>query len=178
MTLCFIALGPLTFEHVWMLALIPPALCVIAALLTVVWRLVRSQYGAAAILGGAIVLVAVLAGPVKRASSTWMIALRFKQMRKDFDVVVLREAAGLPNPGEPRVRYLVERGPPLRVAFPSPGGVGDNWCGVVFDSSRAVMSVNGFGWSDPRLTPFKKLFGGDMFACQHLDGPYYHCCFT
>ena len=43
------------------------------------------------------------------------------------------------------VRYVVDSGPPVRVAFPQPGGILDNWEGVVFDPTGEVEKA--VGWT-------------------------------
>jgi hypothetical protein len=78
------------------------------------------------------------------------------------------------------VPYMIDFGPPRRVAF-SYGGLVDNWCGVVFDPTGEVLKINDLppggspGW---RNHPMTKLFGGDMTSCRPLESPYYFCCFT
>ncbi len=69
--------------------------------------------------------------------------------------------------------YDVEVGPPLRGAFPQPGGILDNWQGIVSDPSGSVPRASEFksefsNWNDPALQSVKKLFGGDLFHCKHL----------
>ena len=46
------------------------------------------------------------------------------------------------------LRYVVDDGPPVRVAFPK-GGLIDNWWGVIYDPSDAVAEAK--GWSEARL---------------------------
>jgi hypothetical protein len=77
--------------------------------------------------------------------------------------------------------FLLDTGPPRRLAFPGPGGFLDNWSGVVFDPTGAVMEADGF---DPVTGKFAasdevtKLFGGDLVSCRHMLGDFYHCSFT
>lgn len=78
------------------------------------------------------------------------------------------------------VEYIVDSGPPVRVAF-NPEGMLDNWSGIIFDPSGDVMRADGF---DARTGKFlapnevTKLFGGDLVRCRRLWGDYYDCSFT
>jgi hypothetical protein len=106
---------------------------------------------------------------------------RFYTLRPSYQEVIEAIEAGMDRSGGPR--HLVERGRPLRVAFPWPGGILDNWCGVVYDPSGLVMKAKRFqpdlsNFGDPTLQDVKKLFGGDMRSCEPLGGPWYFCCFT
>lgn len=77
------------------------------------------------------------------------------------------------------VEYVVDAGPPVRVAF-NPEGMLDNWSGIIFDPTGEVMLAKGF---DPKTGKFAapsrvtKLFGGDLVGCRHLWGSYYDCSF-
>lgn len=77
-------------------------------------------------------------------------------------------------------RYLVDKGPPVRVAFVW-GGVIGNWYGVVHDPTGAVESAPGgrpaAGDFTASLKP-EKLFGDDVVACRVLTKPFYLCAFT
>lgn len=88
--------------------------------------------------------------------------------------------------GKPRwqciegVMVVVQPGEPRRVAFPLPGGLLDNWRGVVYDPSGEAMRVNALEkWSDQwRDDPVAGWFGGDMVECRHLRDHFYLCSFT
>ena len=78
---------------------------------------------------------------------------------------------------------MVDAGPPVRVAFPLPGGILDNWQGIVYDPTGVVLRTREFrrDWSnfdDPALLPVKRLFGGDVQHCESMGGPWYFCQFT
>jgi len=68
------------------------------------------------------------------------------------------------------VEYRVEIGP-TRVIFPWPGGLLDNWYGVVHDPSGGVTRA-------PQDEAIRELFGGDIIGVRHLWGPWYLCSFT
>ena len=78
------------------------------------------------------------------------------------------------------VTYIVDYGPPVRVAF-NPEGMLDNWSGIIYDPSHQVELAKGFDpvsgkfYAPERVT---KIFGGDLVACRRLYGDYYDCSFT
>lgn len=70
---------------------------------------------------------------------------------------------------------------PRRVAFPMPGGIIDNWVGIVYDPTGLVTQVNqvsGSGLKNPKFAYVVGLFGGDMASARHLFGHWYVCSFT
>ena len=77
------------------------------------------------------------------------------------------------------IRYIVDRGPPVRVAF-NPEGLLDNWSGIIFDPTGEVMLADGFDQDGNFSAPdhVTKLFGGDLVGCRHLWRHYYSCSFT
>ena len=103
-----------------------------------------------------------------------------------YQLVIEKAAAGtITESGETpnSTCYYVDPGPPIRVAFPWPGGIIDNWYGAVFDPSGEVMEVNKFerdfsNWQEPSLQGTKKLFGGHLHYAEHLYGSWYLCYFT
>jgi len=77
----------------------------------------------------------------------------------------------------------IDLGPPIRVAFYWYRGVTDNWIGLVYDPTGAVMNANNFkpdwpNWQDTDLLPIKKLFGGDMMGAKKMANSWYLCWFT
>jgi hypothetical protein len=106
---------------------------------------------------------------------------RFHALKPRYESVVAALADGR-DPGI-RVAHRVEQGPPLRVAFPWPGGILDNWCGVVYDPSGLVMKARPLkpdlsSLGAPDLQKVRALFGGDLFYCEPLGGNWYFCSFT
>jgi hypothetical protein len=84
---------------------------------------------------------------------------------------------------EESIDYYVENGSPLRVVFRQPGGILDNWQGVVYDPSGSVLRAREFkpdwsNWDDPSLAQIRSLFGGDLCKCVHVKGHFYRCWFT
>ena len=77
------------------------------------------------------------------------------------------------------VIYVVDKGPPVRVAF-NPEGMLDNWSGIVFDPTHEVMLADSFDREGKFLAPERvtKLFDGDLVGCRRLWGDYFHCSFT
>jgi hypothetical protein len=82
-----------------------------------------------------------------------------------------------PRPGVHRqahdIEYIVDVGPPIRLAFPKDGII-DNWRGVVYDPTDVVARAQGFS-APAEITA---LFGGDLVSCRHLYRHYYFCGFT
>jgi hypothetical protein len=77
---------------------------------------------------------------------------------------------------------IVDKGPPIRVAIELPGGLLDNFQAVVYDPSGIVGQLQRFNldthWDDPQLNDLKKLFGGEMFYCEPIEGSWFYCWFT
>ena len=74
-------------------------------------------------------------------------------------------------------RFMRDSGPPERMAFPWPGGLLDNWCGVVFDPTNELDALIRSP-KPPREHPARGFFGGDIIKVEHLEGPWYFCWFT
>jgi hypothetical protein len=117
--------------------------------------------------------------------------VRFAVERPRYEKVILTLQDSIRTTGYPAggrhdyegVVYVVELGPPLRLAFPWPGGIIDNWCGAVYDPTSAVLQANNFtgDWSkwEAQVGPeIRGMFGGDLLHCSELKSPFYHCCFT
>jgi hypothetical protein len=77
---------------------------------------------------------------------------------------------------------VIDPGPPPRFAFYWDRGVIDNWVGCVYDPTDLLReATTGFGPSnlhDPNMAHIVRLFGGDLYRCQHLQGHWYLCWFT
>jgi hypothetical protein len=172
----------LSIDHLWVLSFLPIALWALAGLVLVVAALWRWPATGAREALGRLGLIAVTAfgfAPLATAGSLVTERIHFRLERARYARVVAAVTAGdapLTDDGP----FLVDEGPPRRVAFPWPGGVIDNWCGIIYDPSGVVMSVNDLpSWSDRwRYDPATQLFGGDMTGCRVERQPYYFCCFT
>lgn len=80
-----------------------------------------------------------------------------------------------------KFKTTVDCASPRRVAFPMPGGIIDNWVGIVYDPTGLVMQANQVPMADlkdPKYAYVVGLFGGDMTFARHLFGPWYVCSFT
>ena len=81
------------------------------------------------------------------------------------------------------IKYYVEQGPPIRVAFALPGGILDNWEGIVYDPSGEVSRAQE-AWQLRMkagridLERILTLFGGTLYRTKHIKGPWYRCGFT
>lgn len=117
-------------------------------------------------------------------SGTWT---RLMVNRGHYKAIIAKAVRGEHSPSETSpayeedggVIYVVDRGPPVRVAF-NPEGMLDNWSGIVFDPTREVMLADGFDDEGKFLAPERitKLFHGDLMGCRRLWGDYFHCSFT
>lgn len=81
------------------------------------------------------------------------------------------------------ISFRIDNGPPLRIAFVQPGGLLDNWEGVVFDPTGEVLKAQGWVENSGRQAfsapdHIVRLFGGDIVSCKPIQGHYYRCWFT
>jgi hypothetical protein len=116
-------------------------------------------------------------------------AWRYARERPRYDAVVADVLAGtagvLPTHGWAEGRgidYAVDSGPPLRVAFLQPGGILDNWEGVVYDPTGRVATATGWRHGTPGQYTAEpdvlRVFGGDLVLCRWIEAHYYRCWFT
>lgn len=103
--------------------------------------------------------------------------------KSQYEAVIARvsSAAECPPLNSDNAGWDVDCGPPRRIAFPMPGGIIDNWVGVVYDPTGLVMEVNQVDLKDlknPKFAHVVGLFGGDMIYARHLFGHWYMCSFT
>jgi len=135
--------------------------------------------GVAAILAGGLL---VISSPFLSAAGGRGWAWISLQSHKAVYDRVVAQAATLPDQGQIDGRqYFIERGPPIRVAFPQPVGVADNWGAVVHDSSGAVAAAKGWTGKPQRHTvrpDLQELWGGDLVTCRRIVDDYYRCWFT
>jgi hypothetical protein len=174
-------------EHLWLLADGPVLAWGVAGLALLVIALRRafdSTSRPRALRRAAAIVIMVLAFPaLAHLGNVLTERIRFVRERSTYDGIVARARAQrieAQSGREDGLDYIVDPGPPMRVAFLWPGGIVDNWCGVIHDPSGEVMKVNDLipGSPEWRQSEFTRLFGGDMVACRSLDAPYYSCCFT
>jgi hypothetical protein len=174
-------------ERFWILSLVPLLMwAVVGGGLAVyyLWRARRPDRRRMALSRAAVVLIGfALFAPGARLGRWLTESYRFDRERPTYDRIVagLDTSAAYIGPRSANgVTYLVDPGPPTRVAFIWPGGVIDNWCGVVHDPSGEVIKVNSLDtFSDAwRSSPITAMFGGDMVGCRAMAAPYYLCCFT
>ena len=107
-------------------------------------------------------------------------SLRFTRLQPIYEKVVAEvEKTSLPRGRHQRgdLVYLVEPGPPLRLAFPWPGATATSWCGAIHDPSRGVTRI-GSGAEGADIDALRALFGGVLTDCTELGENYYLCCFT
>lgn len=80
-------------------------------------------------------------------------------------------------------KVYIDDGPPRRIAFPLPGGIVDNWCGVVYDPTDEVLKINEIkpdmsNLHDSKFQTVRELFKGDMYHARPLGKHWYLCWFT
>jgi hypothetical protein len=180
------AAARLLAEHFWILSVVPHAvwwLGAVALLGAALWRARAAARRRSALLQAGGMLAAMVAYlPAWWAGVHLTETVRFYWNRPAYDRIVaaVRPPEGVTRLSANGLDYIVDPGPPVRVAFVWPGGIIDNWCGVVHDPSGDVLRVNSLHlwtpeWRNARQT---RLFGGDMTSCRTLKQPYHLCCFT
>lgn len=142
--------------------------------------LLRRRWAPAAILVAA--GVALLLSPLPQWGGWLWFRISFESHKAAY-MQVVTEASDLPRQGTAHgVRYLIEPGPPMRVAFPQPVGVADNWGAVIHDPTDAVLTAQGWGESGPgdytARPDVQNLWGGDLLTCARITGHWHRCWFT
>jgi hypothetical protein len=139
--------------------------------------------------GGLLLLGALVvgeAGPrIGDAAAARDFESRFLQMAPRYERVVkeLAPRRQVPARGSSYgVDFVVDAGPPRRIAFPQPGSVTDNWEGVIYDPSDSLARAKGWRHSAEGVsaTPVElvRLFGGTLLSCEPIRGHFYRCWFT
>lgn len=146
----------------------------------------RSVFAFSAIVGfllfGSILFFA--SPSISSAGDDLVVRYRFRRNAAEYDRIVAqaRDGALAAPQGEMNgVHYVIDNGPPIRVAFPQPGGLLDNWEGIVYDPTGEVLKARGWavdGTTFSAPSEIVGLFGGDIVTCSHLNGNYYRCRFT
>lgn len=133
--------------------------------------------------------LALAARPLLDAGDRFGVAARLAQDEARFATIIARVKEEQPAASdgtqrtEDGISFLVDRGPPLRVAF-HPRGILDSWTGIVFDPTRALSNYVSQGPRRPgarsAITPddLSGLFGGDLVGCRHLRDDFFLCRFT
>ena len=108
---------------------------------------------------------------------------RFAVLRPKYEQIVNQVGRGnLSIEGQfSGIQYFADRREGLRIAFPQPGGILDNWEGVIYDPSNEVSKAKGWNGGPGNFSAppnIRSLFGGDLLKCQHIGGPYHRCWFT
>lgn len=183
----------LASERLWIGALALPALWAavgLGLLARSCWRVAAHREtlrapAAVAVLAGLTVVAAI---PLAAWGDAVRIDARLRSLEPAVAVILERHNTGLTGTdgwqeGDAGLPFIVDAGPPARIAFMAPGGVIDNWTGIVYDPSGEVLQANTFAadwsnWDDAALATVKSLFGGDLYRCEHLKGPFYRCFFT
>lgn len=75
-------------------------------------------------------------------------------------------------------QFIVDKGPPKRVAFPLFGGFADNWRAVVHDPTGVVRNARFRNPGEPGPDNLEMMFGGQMVGCRLMIEDFYACDFT
>lgn len=145
----------------WLLPWIAAAALGALAVDAVIWRL-KHRAGRHYI--GALLLAIILGPslPWTNIPFCWVSAAqKLVRSEAEYEKLVADVAAGL----RPAAVYMIDVGPPLRIAF-AWGGVADNWFGVVHDTSRSIGSAE------------RDVLGGQLTRIMHLWGPWFYVEFT
>lgn len=125
---------------------------------------------------------ALLVTPALHRFATWS---AFELRRDEFQAVIdVVESGRIPRRGRTTARgipYIIDEGPPRRIAFQTHPGVVDNWSGVVYDPTHAVAATMAHSGRDKGVAvpeEVRELFGGDIVSCRLIDDSFYRCGFT
>jgi hypothetical protein len=174
--------GPLLTESLWVVGLLPIIAWGVAGLILLAVHSFRiptlsenysRRWNTLGVVAGYLLFV-----PLSSLGGELLHHARFRANRSEYERVVIAVESG--QQVHTSLQYLVDGGPPKRVAFVWPGGVIDNWCGIVHDRTGHVLEINHQAMGSPqwRSHSATRLFGGDMFSCHPFEGSYYLCCFT
>jgi hypothetical protein len=149
-------------------------------------RLPRHTMWSVAGFAALVPLIASVHQPLAVAGDNAEFRRRFERLAPSYAAIIQQlENRSIPVRGgaAAEIRFLVDSGPPLRVAFPETDGILDNWEGVIYDPSGAVLSAGEFGSTvgAPAFSAapeVRRLFGGDLVACERVRDAYYRCWFT
>lgn len=154
------------------------------------WAGARRGWTRSRVTAAGLVLVGALivgeAGPrIADAAAARDFEYRFLRMAPRYERIVteLATAPRVPERGTSYgVDFVVDPGPPRRIAFPQPGGITDGWEGVIYDASDALARAKGWrhGAEGVWATPVEqvRLFGGELLSCEPIRDHFYRCWFT
>jgi hypothetical protein len=175
------------YEILWLGAFVPLGIWVLLGIVLLgafVWRATLPATRAIALKNVCvIIIVGILFFPLAKIGNSLTERIRFSWYRASYDHIVSHiDEWPLTDEAhhEADVDFILDPGPPRRIAFIWPGGIIDNWCGIIFDPTSNVLNINklvlwSYEWRTSYLT---KLFDGDMTSCRTVAIPYYMCCFT
>lgn len=172
------ALTPFLMLPLW----VAYALVGVGLLVAALVRLRQAQLRRA----GAVALLLVLSFATAIALGGWRrlahagdaveFRLRFHRLEPQYAALVpelLSDAAAQPGYQTRRgVTFVADASPPKRLAFVQPGGIIDNWEGIIYDPSGIVGAAQGWrydrGQQEFTAPPaVRGLFGGDIVACKY-----------
>lgn len=164
----------------FLVGIILSVICVVNAIRT---RNLYSRGSAVGFICSGLLLI-FLIPPIASFGERLIVKYRFDSHIAQYQHIVSEANAGRMPSGygiDESIRFHVDQGPPIRVAFPQPGGTLDNWEGIVYDPTGDVLKAQGWTGPDGKLTApsdIISLFGGTLVSCIKIDGDYYRCSFT
>jgi hypothetical protein len=180
------------WDRLWILTLGLWALYILLGVLLLaasLWRLRRNRSRQGVLTALAVPVLAVILWfaipPTASAGDDIQFARRFSRLESRYLAIIngpTSEAQAVERGTSGGVDFVLDFGPPLRVAFPQRGGITDNWEAVVHDPSGRVREA--VGWKNGVAGEFtaspevRSLFGGDLLACRHVVEHFYRCWFT
>ena len=179
--------------YFWMLGYLPLLIWYLAGAVLIaisLFQCIRSSNRGvlAGIVGLNLLVVAVgfgLSIPLVRGGDRLFEVIHFSLNLKSYETTVAEIVRNPPSDSGyiEHLGAVVDVGPPVRVAFKLPGGLIDNWCGIIYDDTGLVLRSNSFdgnweSWEQQVPSNVRKLFGGDLLWCQEKTEGFFKCCFT
>ena len=142
----------------------------------------KNSWMAAASIPGLIVVLMLIAPLITRLVVYAEFAVMLPTYDRIVDAVTKVPLSRESSSSDAAIRYLVDNGPPVRVAFPKEGII-DNWWGVIYDPSDAVAQAKGWNFDTGKQVftaspEVRTLFGGDLVSCWRIYRHYFACSFT
>jgi hypothetical protein len=127
-------------------------------------------------------LLFLIGSPLARAGDSALFGYRFSKQKVQYEDIISSVLANPTKRPHSAIWYEVDEGPPIRIAFPQPGGILDNWEAVIYDPTGVVASatgwMNGVAGNYSASPEVIGLFGGDLVGCRPIERSFYRCWFT
>jgi hypothetical protein len=164
----------LSMEYLRLTSFVPVLVWAVIGLsvgMQLLWQMRHKELlGATSRHAAVMIAAAALFVPIARVGGRLTEYLRFQYECPRYERVLAIVTAQPPTAarwGDGELDYIVDPGPPVRVAFPWPQVGSDTWCGVVHDPSAEVMQAGERHWF---------IRGRRVTSCRPLGQAYYLCC--